>query len=428
MQYQLKLRPSANARRSSAEIAWERVTEEIGRIAGTDAGRPLFKTRQEGEWLWLITSYRAAGRVLPAVCAAAVKFGLFVYDGERQRPLDAGEAFDRGFAAARLRAQELNAVIRESVKPLWKLRQLEDRSDSRCSFLSFAVTLRKDQSRTLRERTEEFYTCLQGQLAEGEKLCTDHRCFAVEGPGYCVTYCLEAYKKTGDRVGFVEDGAARTDFLGRMSCETAFRWIEAHGDPHHEVMDRMKFEEMVRAWPNPADRFVRSVNIAKELKKEKFGIRYAGSGYYGSEILFYPWEPCGEMDSASVLKIEEETAGFLLPAIYEVYPYFSRRYYLTLNLIPFEMMEDIVKRLKEMREIILHDTRNEALLPWIKQFNLFVLADPEEYDALFYGDKVEYVYRHRYEIAHLYDMFTDWVEAQLNCWWSDDLMFGIKGP
>ena len=41
---------------------------------------------------------------------------------------------------------------------------------------------------------------------------------------------------------------------------------------------------------------------------------------------------------------------------------------------------------------------------------------------------VLFVRAHRYEIAHFYDLFIAWAEAQLAVYRDDSLMFGIEGP
>ena len=72
---------------------------------------------------------------------------------------------------------------------------------------------------------------------------------------------------------------------------------------------------MMNAYPNPAQRFVESVKITKWQRKQVFDIRYSGFGYYGSEILFHVVADDFYQNAAnvSVLKIEEESASFIIP-------------------------------------------------------------------------------------------------------------------
>lgn len=92
----------------------------------------------------------------------------------------------------------------------------------------------------------------------------------------------------------------------------------------------------------------------------------------------------------------------------------------------------ILDRLREAKKMILEDTFNPSLKPYIEKFNLFVLADhsdPKYWEKVNKTNDAKFVFEHRYEVAYLYDVFIKWSEAQLEVHgYCDDMMFNIQGP
>ena len=277
-------------------------------------------------------------------------------------------------------------------------------------------------------------------LAEDEELICEKGFFIVSGKGYSIEYCLEAYGKHANMLGYYADGQVYIRPLNRMGCCEAIKWAsECSNEEKDDINARMNFREMKRGYPNPADRFVKSINITKWQRKELFDVRYSGMGCYGSKMRFHivcdPYEM--NEDSISVLKIEEESATFILPFIEDVYPYIYERYYLTENHLPSEMWEKIVDRIRDAKKIIVQDTFNPLLKPYIEKFNLFILSKERTDDFWESGDGFRikneperFLYEHRYDVAHLYDIFIAWSEAQLAyyCEYGDARMFNIQGP
>ena len=175
-----------------------------------------------------------------------------------------------------------------------------------------------------------------------------------------------------------------------------------------------------------------SVRITKWQRKQVFDIRYSGFGYYGSEIVFHivPDDYYQDGDNISVLKIEEESASYILPFIHDVYPHFYERYYLAENHLPTEMWRRIINRIREAQDMVVNNTYCAELKKYIDSFNLFVLNknnDPRIWDK---SHDVDFVYEHRYEIAYLYEIFIQWSETQMYYYEhsGDDRMFNIQGP
>lgn len=377
-------------------------------------------------YLKVVTSYEKAAEVLPKLYAIAAEHDLVLYDAETGRTFFR-DLVDRGHITLRLRERELYRAILREMQPLWKIRSIPDPAEEGEHRRFYVVTLRKDPQVSFEERNETLYRCLKANLKDAEKLTCSARYYRIDGPGYTIRCAVEGYKKNADRFGYRKNGASCAALLLRMSTEAAWRWMEGCTEMEREdILARMRFTEMRKAYPNPTQRLAESIKITKWQRKQPFDIRYSGVGPYGSEIVFraVPWRT-NDSGNLSALKIEEESASFLLPFIEEFYPYLYDRYYLTENHLPWQTWRDILDRLKEVRETILRGDDDSALRAYCKRFNLYVLVD--NWKRI--DDEEAFIREHRYEIAGLYDAFIRWSEAQMDTYRGcDDLMFSIMGP
>lgn len=394
---------------------------------------------EQKEYLYISTSYEQVKEVLPRIHAIAAENGLALYDAEKKRSFYL-DLVDETFVSLKTREKEIRDSIFLADKKIWDYKKISYYEDERDKRSAYVVTLRKVQGVSFEERIQQFYNTLKESLEDGEEIICENGCFTVTGKWYAITYCLEAYKKHANMLGYVEDGRVCMRPLDRMCCCDALKWMEGCSDwEKNDISMRMNFREMVAAYPNPADRFVKSINITKWQRKELFDIRYSGVGYYGSKILFHIVRDAFEMNGyeISVLKIEEESATFILPFVADVYPYIYDRYYLTENHIPAEMWAKIMEKISEAKQLVLHDTFNPVLKPYTERFNLFALSKERNDDFWKSGDGYriknepeKFLYEHRYDVAHLYDVFIEWSEAQLKhyCECGEAQMFNIQGP
>ena len=393
------------------------------------------KEYEQKEFLYIATSYEMARKVLPRVHAIAMENRLALYDAETGRSFYKN-LFDDTFITLKIREQELRNCILRELNPVWNIRQISSYQNERDKSSDYVVTLKKTPEKDFLTRVTDFYNCIKGNLREDEKLVCEDKSFAVSGEWYCITFVLEGYKKHANMVGYYENGHARQDLTHRMSVEEAYKWLSQCSDTEKkDIQKRMNFREMEDKFPNPADRIVASVRITKWQRQQVFDIRYSGFGYYGSEILFHivPDDYYKDADNISVLKIEEESASFILPFIHDVYPHFYERYYLAENHLPAEMWSKIIDRIKAAKEMIVNDTYCLELEKYIDSFNLFVLDkrnDPRLWKSNKEYNPVEFVFEHRFEIAYLYEIFIQWSETQMYYYGcsGDDRMFNIQGP
>lgn len=384
-------------------------------------------------YLCIVTSYDRIHEALPRIHAIAMENGLALYDAEARKCFFKS-LVNSSLVLLRTRSQTLVRIISKKMTRVWKIRKIYEFPEDNFMSNGYVITLKKDIDKTFQERVKNFYNCLKNGLRDDEELKCDKEAFIVSGKQYSITFCLEGYKKYANMKGFYMNGLPSQALLRRMSIEQAFKWIENCSDiEEKDIQSRMHFAEMEEKFPNPADRFVESVNITKWQRKQIFSIRYSGFGYYGSEILFHIVPDDFYKDTAriSVLKIEEESASYILPFIHDVYPYFYERYWLTENHLPTEMWRKIIERIKEAKNLILYNTYCPELKQYINEFNLFVLSNNYEEDLTRIKNRpIDFVYDHRYEITNLLDVFIQWSEIQLDYYErnGEQRMFNIQGP
>lgn len=408
----------------------------------TEDGQTLCKVtvyespKERKPYLAVSTSYALAERVLKAAHTVALRYDLVLFDGETGRTFAPSDLYCRSYVTMRLRAQKLNERIRASGLPLHSLRRLELTNGIRRKSCAYAVTLKKSE-RPFEEETQAFYTLLKSALEERELLSTAFRCFTVRGNGYEVTYCLEGYGKCADRIGYLEDGEPRSDRIGRTPTEVALKQCgEFDGGAREDVFLRMRFDEWVDRYPNPAERFSASLNLGKSLRKFPFGVRIGGIGPYGSQVLFHrKADERHEIDpqTVSVLKIDDGAASFLLAVLKTIDPQINPSCFCHTLDLPAEWATEFFGRIRETRDLLLHDPQNENLRAVTDAFDLGSafwssksIAAPKEDCA---EDRAAFLDRHRYEIVRLYDVFLAWAEEQFASYeLCDGIALRIWGP
>ena len=385
------------------------------------------------------TMFEYIDQVWPSLVKIALQMQLVVLDAQTGQYEFEPRDFRYAWRNMALRIPDLNEQIRKNTVSIWRLRKLYKQNIDNHPEAAYVLTLDKNREIPLYERTEAFYHLLESLLKEDEKLSIQDQCFTIYGPWYTISYTIEAYRKNADTRCYMLFDTARVEKLHRISCERALRWIKDHPGKKHstyfEIVERVFFTEMVCECPNPADRFCASLNITKALQKEKLDIDYSSFQGFGAQIMIHrvPNQFCllsDEQcrDSISALKIGEELATFILPFVEEEYPYFYERYYLTDNHIPGNMLRKIKDRLAVARNNLYACTNLQLYEPYLEKADFWALDSNLEYRERNDPAKLPLlIEKYRLSIAHLYDVFVQWAEAQLEHGDSDDL-FNITGP
>ncbi len=416
----------------------DQIQKELGERCKVDIKYPPKQFKQVA-YLSVVTSYEQAREVLVCAHAIAEREGLVFYDVERGETIYR-DLVDDGFILLKRREESIHEDIMAEKLSIYDYRRLYSCESETHKESAFVVTLNKIPDVALEKRVQQFYDTLKNVLIEDEELVCKHGCFTISSELYSISFCLEAYGNHPSRMGYYYDGQPGVHVLNRMGCYEAFEWLEQCTElEKDDTVARMVFLEMKRKYKNPAKRFVKSVDITKKLQQEKFGVRYSGWGYYNSEILFNiaPEKDLNNAVGISTLKIDEDAASFILPFVYDIYPYIYARYYGSKNYLPMEMWKDIIDRILEAKEMVLHDTFNPQLKSYIEQFHLYILSEDSD-DESYYesgdgyrikNEPEKFLYDHRYKVAHLYDIFVEWSRAQILHYssWTNE-MFNIQGP
>lgn len=174
----------------------------------------------------------------------------------------------------RERTRQLNDAIFQTHEEIYTVRSLDIAErlseDSRYR----VITLKKSYNKNVEERVQILYKTLKNNLLHNEELLTDNRCFTIKGKDYKIVYCIETYKKNTDRIWYIENGEVCTSLINRMGIEVAFKWLKYNPERRKAIGERMYLEAMIDTYPNPADRFVASVNIEKHFIKQFEGSRH----------------------------------------------------------------------------------------------------------------------------------------------------------
>ena len=221
------------------------------------------------EYLYIVTSYEKAKCVLKELSVIALEHELALYDAETDRTFLTEDIYCESYVTMRLRTQQLNYLILKTQKPIWRLRKLDITNGKYIKSSTYVLTLAKDVN-SFEDRIRCFYDLLKSSLSEGEELVTESKCFIVHSNEYEITYCVEGYKKNADKIGYIENGQAVASLIRRMPCEIAIKQCGSLTQQEVcDINDRMRFIDWINKYPNPAERFVASVNLAKQLRKEK---------------------------------------------------------------------------------------------------------------------------------------------------------------
>jgi len=416
----------------------QKVKAELENLIGDDNGSFDYIHIKSSPWkkieyICVIAPYEKIKMIVSALYSVSVNNDLVLYDSTKNRTFHQKNLYDSDFVKIRDRINTINRNIQTSVKPLFRMRKLGYYDGKRYKYADYVITLKKEKGVPLEKRVEDFYEFLKLLLINGEELVTENRCFTIKGEFYEISYVIEAYKKYADRIGYISDGIPHSELICRMSCERAAEWVKKNITKRFKNYNYcMYVTEMKKAFPNSADRFVKGVNIRKQIKKDKFGYTYCGC--YGGGIDFSTFFPNNTYEKREVsnLCINEDDAMPLLRVISKFYPYFSARYY-EHNYLPAEMIRDIISEMKRIRELIIHDFDNEDLKPYIEnksEFN-WLICDYDKYsEKMFNENWPEFLYNKRYEAVKIYDIFIEWAEKQLDLYdvSGEGLMFSVLGP
>jgi len=150
------------------------------------------------------------------------------------------------------RLQQINEYLLRNTKTIYRLRKIQETKRDKKEVCAYAVSLAKSEPLSLVEQVQQFYDNCKNVLSAGEKLITENRCFKIVADIFEVSYCLEAWRKTADKVAYIENEQVKIEPLHRMSCEQAASVFKKNGvDPLTIIESR----DTLKRYTNPADKY-----------------------------------------------------------------------------------------------------------------------------------------------------------------------------
>lgn len=168
------------------------------------------------------------------------------------------------------RIQQINEHLLQNVQTIYRLRKIQiDIVDGK-QHVAFVLSFTKTGNLTLEEAATVFYRQLLNILNEEETLSTENKSFRICSRDFCLTYCLEAWRKTADKRVYIDNGEVVIEPLGRMSCEQAAAVFKKHNvDP----LPLISTLETLQRHDNPADKYVALAKLPLFLTSPKATIR-----------------------------------------------------------------------------------------------------------------------------------------------------------
>lgn len=162
------------------------------------------------------------------------------------------------------RLQQINESIMQNMDTLYRLRKIQHVLVEDRPCYAYVVSLAKHHTHSLKEQTLSFYEHLKTILSSDETLTTENKCFKITGPGFEVSYCIEAWKKRADKTAYIENGEVVTELIHRMSCEQASYVFKKHRVKPFELLNTL---ETLQKHDHPAERYVSLAKMPILLKE-----------------------------------------------------------------------------------------------------------------------------------------------------------------
>lgn len=150
------------------------------------------------------------------------------------------------------RMQQINEYLLRNTETIYRLRKIQETKRDEKEICAYAVSLAKSEPLSLEEQVQQFYDNCKNVLVPGEMLTTEDRCFRIIADSFEVAYCLEAWRKTADKVAYIEDEQVKIESLHRMSCEQAASVFKKKEVDPLKIIESL---ETLKHYTNPADKY-----------------------------------------------------------------------------------------------------------------------------------------------------------------------------
>lgn len=161
------------------------------------------------------------------------------------------------------RVQQINENLLHNIKTIYRLRKVQYYVVDNKPLYAYVISLAKSHPLSLEEQFLSVYNHLKSILLSDETLVTENKCLKILSNLYEVEYCIEAWRKSADKIAYIRDGKVVTEMLHRMSCEKAAYVFKKYNiEPFHLINTL----ETLRKYDHPAEKYVALAKMPMLLK------------------------------------------------------------------------------------------------------------------------------------------------------------------
>lgn len=150
------------------------------------------------------------------------------------------------------RVQQINDYLFRNTKIVYRLRKIQETIKDKKEICAYVISLAKSEPLSLEEQVQQFYHNCKNVLRLDEVLITEDRQFRIIADTYEVSYCLEAWRKTADKIAYIENEQVKVELLHRMSCEQAASVFKKKEVDPLKIIESL---ETLKHYTNPADKY-----------------------------------------------------------------------------------------------------------------------------------------------------------------------------
>lgn len=150
------------------------------------------------------------------------------------------------------RVQQINENLLNNTKTIYRLRKVQyDIVDNKPHY-AYVISLAKSYPLSLEEQVLSVYNHLKSILLLDEILVTENKCLKIISNLYEVEFCIEAWRKSADKIAYIENGQVKVELLHRMSCEQAAYIFKKHNIEPFELINTL---DVLKKYENYADKY-----------------------------------------------------------------------------------------------------------------------------------------------------------------------------
>ncbi len=109
------------------------------------------------------------------------------------------------------RVYTINNILLQKLKNIYKWRKICVGVFENKFEYAYVISLTKNHKNSIEEMVEDFYELCKSLLLDNETLITINKRFKIVSDEFEVTYYIEAWRKTADKLAYVENGKGKME-------------------------------------------------------------------------------------------------------------------------------------------------------------------------------------------------------------------------